>query len=128
VEAISHLVHEESRDNTVKIEYRSKVAFDRLEPTLENAVYRIAQEALTNACKHSTSENVRVSLFQHGDEIRIEIRDWGVGFDPKAIPKNHFGLEGIRQRARLLGGKCSIRSGVGKGTRITVELPVVLRD
>ncbi len=69
-----------------------------------------------------------VSLLQAGDRLRIEIRDWGVGFDPKAVPKNHFGLEGIRQRARLLGGKCSIRAQVGKGTRIIVELPVVPRD
>ena len=127
-EAIAHLVHEEGRDKAPKIEYRSRVDFDRLDPTLENAIYRIAQEALANACKHSKSEKVQVSLVQHGDQVRIEIRDWGVGFDPKAVPKNHFGLEGIRQRARLLGGKCSIRSGVGKGTRITVDLPVVLRD
>ena len=74
------------------------------------------------------AQKVRVSLVQRGDRLRIEIRDWGVGFDPKAVRKNHFGLEGIRQRARLLGGKCSIRSKPGKGTRITVELPVVLRD
>jgi signal transduction histidine kinase len=89
---------------------------------------QIAQEGLTNACQHSKSEKVRVSLLQHGDEVRIEIRDWGTGFDPKAVPKNRFGLEGIRQRARLLGGKCSIRSRTGKGTWITVELPVVLRE
>ena len=128
VEAISHLVHEEGRDKSPKIEYRSRVDFDRLDPTLENGIYRIAQEALANACQYSKSEKVQVSLVQHGDQVRIEVRDWGIGFDPKAVPKNHFGLEGIRQRARLLGGKCSIRSGLGKGTRITVELPVVLRD
>ena len=128
VAAIGHLVNEQSRLKGPKIEYRSRVAFDRLAPTLENAIYRIAQEALTNACKHSKSEKVRVSLLQQGDRVRIEIRDWGVGFDPKAMPGNRFGLEGIRQRARLLGGKCSIESKAGKGTRITVELPVVLRD
>ena len=71
---------------------------------------------------------MQVSLVQHGDQVRIDVRDWGIGFDPKAVPENQFGLEGIRQRARLLGGKCSTRSGLGKGTRITVELPVVLRD
>ena len=127
-EAIAHLVHEQGRGKGPKIEYRSRVDFDRLDPTLENAIYRIAQEALTNACKHSKSERISVSLLQRGDHLRIEIRDWGVGFDPKAVPKSHFGLEGIRQRARLLGGKCSIRSTAGKGTRIIVELPVVLRD
>ena len=128
VEAIAHLVHELGREKGPKIENRSRVDFDRLDPTLENAIYRIAQEALTNACKHSKSEEVQVSLLQSGDRLRIAIRDWGVGFDPKTVPKNHFGLEGIRQRAKLLGGKCSIRSTGGKGTRVTVELPVVLRD
>ena len=128
VEAVAHLVHEVGRETGPKIENRSRVDFDRLDPTLENAIYRIAQEALTNACRHGKSEKVRVSLLQRGDRLRIEIRDWGVGFDPKAIPKSHFGLEGIRQRARLLGGKCKIRSAEGKGTRITVTLPVVLRD
>jgi PAS domain S-box-containing protein len=128
VEAIAHLVHEQGRDKGPKIENRSRVDFDRLDPTLENAIYRIAQEALTNACKHSQSERVQVSLLQREDRLRVEIQDWGVGFDPKTAPKNRFGLEGIRQRARLLGGKCIIRSTAGKGTRITVELPVIPRD
>jgi signal transduction histidine kinase len=126
--AITHLLHEQQLHNRPNIEYRSKVNFDRLVPILENAIYRIVQEGLTNACQHSKSETVRVSLVQHEDQVRIEIRDWGVGFDTRAIEGNRFGLEGIRQRARLLGGKCSIRSTPGKGTRITVELPVVLRD
>jgi signal transduction histidine kinase len=95
---------------------------------LENAAYRIVQESLANACRHSKSNRVRVSLLQRGDRVRIEIRDWGAGFDPQTVQANRFGLEGIRQRARLLGGKCSIRSAPGKGTRITVELPVVERD
>ncbi len=126
--AVGHLVNEHVRLIGSKIEYRSRVDFDRLDPTLENAIYRIAQEALTNACRHGQSERISVSLLQRGEQLRIEVRDWGVGFDPKAVPKNHFGLEGIRQRSRLLGGKCSIRSTEGKGTRVTVELPVVLRD
>jgi PAS domain S-box-containing protein len=128
VEAVAHLVHEQGRDQGPKIEYHSRVDFDRLDPTFENAIYRIAQEALTNACMHSKSERISVSLLQREDRLRIEIRDWGVGFDPKTGPKNRFGLEGIRQRARLLGGKCNIRSKAGKGTRITVELPVIPRD
>jgi signal transduction histidine kinase len=104
------------------------VEFDRLVPILENAIYRITQEALANACKHSGSDKVYVTLLQQGHALRIEVRDWGVGFDTKSNPKNHFGLEGIRQRAKLLGGKCRIRSKAGKGTRVIVELPVVARD
>ena len=128
-EAISHLVHEESRGTEAVVKFDSELSFDRLDPTLENAIYRIAQEALTNACKYSQShERISVSLLQRGDRLRVEIRDWGIGFDPKAVPEESFGLEGIRQRARLLGGKCSIQSKAGKGTRITVELPVVPRD
>ncbi len=127
-EAISHLVHEQGREKGPKIEYHTRVDFDRLSPTLENAIYRIAQAALTNACTHSKSERISVSLLQREDRVRIVVRDWGVGFDPKAVPKKHFGLEGIRQRAKLLGGKCSIRSKSGRGTRISVELLVVPKD
>jgi len=128
VEAIAHLVNEQSRLKGPDIEHRSRVNFDRLPPTLENAIYRIAQEGLANACQHSKSEKVRVSLLQRGDRVRIKIRDWGVGFDTKAIEENCYGLEGIRQRTKLLGGKCRIRSTMGEGTRITVELPVVVRE
>jgi PAS domain S-box-containing protein len=126
--AVSHLVNEQNRLQELKVEYRSEVSFGRLVPALENAIYRIAQEGLANACQHSKSEKVRVSLVQQGDRVRIEVRDWGIGFDPKAVGGDRFGLEGIRQRARLLGGKCSIRSTAGNGTRIAVDLPVVLRD
>jgi PAS domain S-box-containing protein len=128
VEAIAHLVNELRRRKEPDIEFLNLVQFNRLVPVLENAMYRICQEALTNACQHSKSETVRVRLVQKNDRVRIVIRDWGIGFDPKAVLQSRFGLEGIQQRARLLGGSCSIRSKLGKGTRITVTLPVVLRD
>ena len=69
-----------------------------------------------------------MSLVQQGDRVRITVRDWGIGFNTKTTPKNRYGLEGIRQRARLLGGKFSLRSKPGHGTEILVELPVVTRD
>jgi PAS domain S-box-containing protein len=128
IAAIAHLVHEQSRLKGPKIDNHSRVDFDRLAPILENAIYRIAQEGLANACQHSKSEKVRVSLVQRGDRIRIEVRDWGIGFNTKSVQENRFGLVGIRQRVGLLGGKCSIRSTMGEGTRITVELPVVARE
>ena len=128
VAAVAHLVNEQGRLKGPKIEYRSRVDFDRLVPILENAIYRIAQEGLANACRHSKSEKVRVSLLQREDRVRIEIRDWGTGFDPREAKEDCYGLVGMRQRARLLGGRCSIRSTMGKGTRIVVELPVVMRE
>lgn len=127
VEAIAHLVHEQNRLKGPKIEYHSSVSFDRLAPTVENSIYRIAQEGLMNAFQHSKSEKARISLVQQEDRVRIEIRDWGIGFDTKSVLEDCFGLIGIRHRARLLGGKCSIQSKTGKGTRIVVELPVVER-
>lgn len=128
VAAIAHLVNDEHRGPRPKIEFHSKVAFSRLAPVVENSIYRIVQEGLANASSHSRSETVRISLVQHEDRVRIQIQDWGIGFDPKAAGENRFGLEGIRERARLLGGRARIQSEPGKGTRIAVELPLVLKQ
>jgi signal transduction histidine kinase len=128
VEAVAHLINEKNLERGPQIEFNSKVQFSRLVPILENAIYRISQEGLSNACKHSQSERILVSLLQQKDRIRIEIRDWGIGFDPKNVKEGHYGLIGIRERARLLGGKYRIQSAAGKGTRITVELPLMERD
>ncbi len=127
VPAIAHLVHEASRQKGPQIEYHTKVEFGRLAPILENAIYRVTQEALANACNHSKSAKVRVALRQRGDQLRLEIRDWGIGFTPAQVREGCYGLEGMRQRVRLLGGKCNIRSVPGEGTRIAVELPLVRR-
>ena len=128
VAAIVHLVYDPAFERRAEDRFSNRVKFKRLAPILENVIYRIVQEGLTNARNHSKSKEILVSLKQRGDRLRIEIRDWGVGFDPKTVQENHFGLEGIRERARLLGGKCSIKSKPGEGTSIVVELPVVERE
>jgi len=56
------------------------------------------------------------------------VRDWGVGFDVKNVPKDRLGLEGIRLRARLAGGRATIDSAPGQGTTIVVELPLAVSD
>jgi PAS domain S-box-containing protein len=122
--AIAHLVHEQRKPQGPPIEYHDDVEFGRLPPILENAVYRIAQEALGNACQHSQSERIRVSLVQHGNRLQVEIRDWGIGFEPEKIEENRFGLEGIRERTRLLGGTCTVESRPGQGTSVRVTLPI----
>ena len=103
----------------------TQVQFDRLEPLLEATVYRIVREAVTNLNRHSQSDRSEIRLTQVGDRLQIEIEDWGIGFDPAGVGKDRFGLQGIRERARLLGGRAVISSAPGKGTRVFVDLPVV---
>ena len=123
--AMSHLVHEQRRHGGPQIKFDSDVQFGRLPPILENALYRIVQEALTNACKHSKSKRATVTMTQEGQDVRLEVRDWGIGFDPESIERGHFGLEGIRQRVRLLGGRLTIESALGAGTLLQVVVPIL---
>ena len=53
------------------------------------------------------------------------MQDWGIGFEPREVGDGHFGLEGIQERARLFGGSAAVKSALGKGTRILVQLPLV---
>jgi signal transduction histidine kinase len=128
VAAVAHLVNEHRLQNGPIIEFRGDVSFDRLVPILENAIYRIVQEGLANTCKHSKSPKVRVELVQHEDVLRIKVEDWGIGFDPANVKEDRFGLEGIRERARLLGGSTTVKSTPRQGTCLTVELPLVFRE
>jgi PAS domain S-box-containing protein len=123
--AISHLVHEQRRRGGPKIELHSKVHFGRLTSILENALYRIAQEALNNACKHSKSKKVAISLTQEDQDVQLKIQDWGIGFDPESVGTGHFGLEGIRQRVRLLGGRLTIESTPDSGALVQVVVPIL---
>jgi PAS domain S-box-containing protein len=125
VAAVDYLVCERHADAGPEIEFVHNVHFDRLAPPLEAALFRIAQESLANACRHSGSPKVRLELVEREDRVRFSTRDWGVGFNPKKVKEGCFGLRGIRERARLLGGKARIKSAPGKGTQVTVELPLV---
>lgn len=125
VAAIEHLIHDIIRQDGTDIELNVDVQFDRLAPLLENAIFRIVQESLTNARRHSKSDRIRVTLRQRADRVQVEIQDWGAGFDPQSVDERGFGLGGIRERARLLGGQATIESTLGVGTHITVELPLI---
>ena len=106
VAALAHLVYDFQEQKGLKVEFHSEVDFGRLAPVLENAVYRIVQEGLTNACKHSTSKRIRVGLVQHGGQLRIEIQDWGRGFVVENVAEGRFGLEGIRELRPIARRQC----------------------
>ena len=125
VAAIEHLVHDPSMQEGPEVGFVFDAKFGRLEPLLENAIFRIVQESVTNARRYSESSKVQVRLTQQDNRICIEVEDWGIGFDPDEITETSFGIGGIRERARLLGGRATIDSTPGKGTLVRVELPLV---
>ena len=94
---------------------------ERLPPEIETAVYRIAQEALTNVAQHARASRVRVALASEGPGLRLDVEDNGVGL-PTGSPAEGIGVIGIRERARSLGGTVSIAST--DGVRLTVHLPL----
>ena len=87
--------------------------------------YRIAQEGLNNVLRHARAESVTLRLWSDAGGICLSIIDDGVGFDPDQVAGTggHFGLTGIRERARLAGGSLQVESRPGQGTRLTVCLP-----
>jgi len=124
ISAIDRLVGEYRCNGNPRIHFSHRLVAERFPRPLENAVYRIIQESLTNACRHSRSERVCVELVQANDCLYIHVRDWGVGFDPAEVGGHCFGLRGIRERARLLGGRTVVNATTGRGTQIAVELPL----
>ncbi|MBI5611074.1 MAG: ATP-binding protein, partial [Deltaproteobacteria bacterium] len=90
---------------------------------VELACFRIAQEALTNAARHSRAKQVHVALRAGPAQLLCEIRDDGCGFDPAAVADGH-GLTGMRDRAALLGGEVEVAAAPGRGCRVTVRLPL----
>ncbi len=94
-----------------------------LPPEIEELLYRIAQEALNNTLKHAQAGKVSVCLTQAQQNIILEIIDDGVGFDPNTTrTQGGLGLAGMEERAALLGGRLTVDSEPGKGTRVSVEV------
>jgi signal transduction histidine kinase len=98
---------------------------DRLPPEFETAIYRIAQEALTNIARHASAQRVRVALVAEDGELRLGVEDDGVGVRPNrdAQARVGIGLIGIRERARALGGTVRLESST-KGVRLHVAMPL----
>jgi two-component system sensor histidine kinase DegS len=105
----------------------------RLPAEWETALFRIIQEAVTNARKHANTPRLSVELKINGvseHTLVVVIRDWGTGFQPEHALSSpqHFGLLGMRERARLLGGTWTIDSRPGQGTLICVQIPLPPRE
>ncbi len=108
----------------MQIQYEADESLTDMAPDLATALFRIAQEALTNARRHSGAKRIRVELARDKGDIRLEIRDWGVGFKQDEQHTASFGLRGIQERVKLHGGSLRIDSEPGRGTLIAVRFPV----
>lgn len=103
--------------------------FNSLSPGLRRTIYRMAQEALANSARHSGIQSARLCLTVSDHGVYLDISDQGKGFDPavalsRSQNREHFGLHGIQERARALGGDCMIASNPGAGSRVTITIPI----
>lgn len=125
-ELVAGLVAECHQSGQLRVELERDIRCERIPPLVQGNVFRIVQEALTNVRQHSRSKRAKIKLWQREKALLVEIEDWGVGFDPNGVSPKCCGLKRIRQRARLSGGRASIQSAPGEGTRILVELPGIV--
>ena len=103
---------------------------ERFSDAIETTIYRVVQEALTNAWKHASASTVSVILEREGDALRIIVEDDGRGFDGDAAlrgtaARGRFGLLGMRERLAIVGGTLDIESQPGSGTAIYARVPLV---
>ena len=109
----------------ITVESRESQRFPK---KIESALYRVVQEALTNACKHSRAHSVEVRLWREEETVCCSVEDDGVGFDHEAVSDGRvphgLGLTNIHERLRTLGGACEIISKPGEGTRLKIRIPV----
>ena len=93
-----------------------------MDPALARALFRVAQEAMTNALRHAQARRIELYARRDDQRVHLEIRDDGIGFDPTT--KSGFGLASMRERAELLGADLAIESAPGEGTTVTLVGPL----
>ena len=121
--ALRALVASVARD--ARLDVMPEIAADvpTLTPEQELVVYRVAQEALTNALRHADAGALRFSLRADGDEVVLVVEDDGRGFDPRRVP-NASGIRGMRERALLVRGRLDLDSAPGRGTVVRLRTPL----
>lgn len=123
-EALETLINELQQTPGLVTAYQAVGANHPLPVRVEASMFRIAQEALANVTRHAHAQQVEVSLTIANDGVTFEVIDDGIGFDPTSIPQGHFGLIGLRERTKLLGGTLKLSTSPGNGTQLTVQIPL----
>jgi signal transduction histidine kinase len=127
VASLEMLANEVQQANPLAVQMQVSGAECRLAPDVEMALYRIAQEALSNVVRHAEAGHAWMNLEYDERQVRLAVRDDGRGFTPPATPseyarQGHYGLLGLFERTELIGAHLAILSQLGKGTKIDVRL------
>ncbi len=123
-EAVEWLVENFREKSNVSCNLVTNVDYINLSDKQMTAIFRILQESLTNVIKHAKAKNVLVKLIQKDDFLILTVKDNGRGFDSDNARKFSFGLVGIKERAASCNGNISIKSKRGKGTEVTLQVPI----
>jgi two-component system, NarL family, sensor histidine kinase UhpB len=109
----------------IKVNFEHHGLQGTFSPDVSTAAYRIIQEALTNVARYAKVDEVSVQISVEDEEIRLVVEDHGCGFDMAQLStKEAAGISGMRERAQLLGGSLTIKTGPGTGTTLTAKLPL----
>ena len=132
--ALEQIVDEERRRaGWTDADFVHNISGERFDSALETTIYRVAQESLTNARKHSQATRVRLTLLldeprERGEgmrHLRLEVRDWGRGFDTDQASRDdsRVGLHSMFERVHNVGGEWTVDSTPGKGTIVRASMP-----
>ncbi len=126
VAALEGYTHEFTRRTSLPVRFEPACGGDRLPPKVELVLYRIAQEALTNAAKHAGATAATVTLVREPGAVSLTVSDDGRGFDPGRVASAGpgMGLLSMRERAELVGGSLMLASAPGSGTAVTAHIPM----
>jgi two-component system NarL family sensor kinase len=123
-EALEALSEMTSSQNKIQVAYQVTGSNQPLPARVEVGLYRMAQEALSNVVRHANADQAVLRLTITPTQAELVIEDDGRGFDPLQLAEGHFGLIGLNERARLLGGRLNLNSSPGQGTRLTARVPL----
>ncbi len=131
--ALSNYLNAYAKQHRVRADFSHTGSDTKLHPKTKVFLFRIIQEALQNSAKHAGASKVAVQLTIQHDGLAGVISDNGVGFDVQAVSRNpdkwdHFGLRGIKERVKLLGGEVSWKSPKGVGTTVKVHIPLARKE
>jgi signal transduction histidine kinase len=122
--ALESLCRDTSVQRDLRVNFKQRAIPASVDADVSLCLYRIAQESLHNIVRHSHAREARVTLTSDAGQIELQIADSGIGFDPRHLAHSGLGLHSMRERVAILNGELHIDAAPGRGTQITVRIPL----